>query len=51
MDNKNILLLDTIYNTLQEIEVKGEKNCSYILGISNLIKKNIQEMRATQDEE
>ena len=44
MDNKTITLLTSIYNTLQDIEVKGEKNCGYILGLSNAIKKHLQEV-------
>ena len=43
MDTKTITLLTSIYNTLQDIEVKGEKNCGYILGLSNAIKKYLQE--------
>lgn len=41
--DKTTLLLNNIYNTLQDIEVKGEKNCSYILGICNAIKKYLEE--------
>jgi hypothetical protein len=37
-------VLSGIYNTLQELEVKGEKNCSYILGMCNVIKKQIEEL-------
>jgi len=44
-DNKEILnVLSGIYNTLQDLEVKGEKNCSYILGMCNVIKKQIEEL-------
>ena len=43
MDSRTINLLTSIYNTLQDIEVKGEKNCGYILGLSNAIKKYLQE--------
>ena len=42
--NKTVVLLESIYNTLQDIEVKGEKNCGYILGLSNAIKKYLQEV-------
>lgn len=45
MNNNEILnVLTGIYNTLQELEVKGEKNCSYILGMCNAIKKQIEEL-------
>ena len=44
MDSKTLNLLTSIYNTLQDIEVKGEKNCGYILGLSNAIKKHLQEV-------
>lgn len=44
-ENNEILnVLTGIYNTLQELEVKGEKNCSYILGMCNAIKKQIEEL-------
>ena len=50
-DNKEILnVLTSIYNTLQELEVKGEKNCSYILGMCNAIKKQIQELTKVNSE-
>jgi len=42
---KTISLLEGIYNTIQELEIKGEKNCSYITGISGAIKQHVQEMK------
>lgn len=42
--DKTVILLESIYSTLQDIEVKGEKNCSYIIGICNAIKQYIKEL-------
>ena len=50
MENKTILLLENIYTTLQDIDVKGEKNCGYIIGICGAIKQHIQELKNIQDE-
>lgn len=45
MDNQQtITVLSNIYTTIQDLEIKGEKNCSYIIGLSTLIKKHIQEL-------
>lgn len=45
MDNqKTITVLSNIYTTIQDLEIKGEKNCSYIIGLSTLIKKHIQDL-------
>lgn len=41
---KTIELLNNIYITLQDIEVKGEKNCGYIHGISLAIKNHLREL-------
>lgn len=43
-NNKTIELLNGIYNTLQEIDVKGEKNCAYIIGMCNAIKQHVKEL-------
>lgn len=43
MDN-TIVLLQNIYKTLQEVEIKGEKNCAFILGICSAIKQHIQDL-------
>lgn len=48
--DKTVILLNNIYNTLQEIEVKGEKNCSYILGLSNAIKSHLKELEKPSNE-
>ena len=48
-DNKTISVLTSVYNTIQEIEVKGEKNCAYVVGICNVIKQHIQELQTTGD--
>lgn len=49
--NKTIILLKGIYNTLQDIEVKGEKNCSYIIGMGNAIMQHIEELKQIEKHE
>ena len=43
---KTINLLEAIYNTLQQLEIKGEANCSYIVGTSTAIKQYIKELKS-----
>lgn len=47
--DKSIILLNNIYNTLQDIDVKGEKNCAYIVGICNAIKTYLKEVESDSE--